>query len=100
MLLCPARGSERVDGTNPLFRAGAEGVEEGEAIEMTITTMPARTTAPDPLEGCFAQAAHNLGDHGAGTGHECVGCGASWPCPKALAAAFILGMHATDPVMP
>lgn len=58
-------------------------------------TMIERTTPTALDEAYFTRAAHDLEEHYADPGHRCVRCVASWPCPKALAAAFILDMHDT-----
>ncbi|MBO2455192.1 hypothetical protein J4573_49460 [Actinomadura barringtoniae] len=60
---------------------------------MTTMTLE-QQTRPAPLnEAYFTRAARDLGDHHLGAGHACACCARAWPCPKALAAAFILDMH-------
>ncbi|MDB4873149.1 MAG: hypothetical protein JWL97_4153 [Gemmatimonadales bacterium] len=65
---------------------------------MLLTTKP-QAAASDPLEErYFTTAVHTLDDHRSDSRHHCVACGTNWPCAKVLAAAFVLDMHATDPV--
>jgi len=55
-----------------------------------------RRSETDPLsETYFVRAADALNIHQADPGHACAPCRASWPCPPALAAAFILDLHAS-----
>ncbi|MEV0389259.1 hypothetical protein [Nonomuraea sp. NPDC050643] len=50
----------------------------------------------DPLaETYFVRAAGALDIHRAGAEHTCLSCGAAWPCAPALAAAFMLELHAS-----
>ncbi|TMR88897.1 hypothetical protein [Nonomuraea basaltis] len=52
-------------------------------------------TETDPLsETYFVRAAGALDTHLADSGHACVSCAAAWPCPPALAAAFMLELLA------
>ncbi|SEH02453.1 hypothetical protein SAMN05444920_126111 [Nonomuraea solani] len=49
----------------------------------------------DPLsETYFTRAAGALDAHRADSAHACVSCAATWPCAPALAAAFMLELHA------
>lgn len=49
----------------------------------------------DPLsETYFTRAAGALDTHRADSGHACLSCAAAWPCAPALAAAFMLELHA------
>ncbi|SPL98948.1 unnamed protein product [[Actinomadura] parvosata subsp. kistnae] len=48
----------------------------------------------DPLsETYFVRAADALGLHRTDGEHACVACAGTWPCPPALAAAFMLDLH-------
>lgn len=48
----------------------------------------------DPLtEAYFSRAAGELGTHRSDGSGSCACCRVVWPCPKALAAAFLLDIH-------
>lgn len=63
---------------------------------MAVLIGAARAQA-DPLsEVYFVRAAGALDTHCAGPWHVCISCAATWPCEPALAAAFMLELHADE----
>ncbi|WP_171074060.1 hypothetical protein [Nonomuraea basaltis] len=69
-------------------------MSERGVIEMAVLLGTTRAET-DPLnETYFVRAAGALDVHRADSGHACVSCAAAWPCAPALAAAFMLELHA------